>query len=93
MVNKSELIERVAADIDKTKKEVGLMVDSVLKVVANALENGEKVTLIGFGNFLVRDRKERMGRNPRDGQPMKISASKIPTFKAGKSLKELVNSK
>ena len=92
-MNKSELIERVAAETDKTKKETGVMVDSILKAISDALEEGEKVTLIGFGNFEVRERAARTGRNPQTGEPMEISASKTPTFRAGKSLKEVVNKK
>lgn len=91
LVNKSELVDRVAANTAKTKKEAGMMVDAVLKVLSSALENGEKVTLIGFGNFEVRERAARTGRNPQTGKEIQIQASKVPAFRAGKYLKELVN--
>ncbi|SFI64943.1 HU family DNA-binding protein [Thermoflavimicrobium dichotomicum] len=91
-MNKTELIEKVAESTGKTKKEAALMVDSVFQAIADALKNGEKVTLIGFGNFEVRERAPRTGRNPQTGEPIQIEASKIPSFKAGKQLREAVNS-
>jgi len=90
-MNKTELIEKVAESTGKTKKEAALFVDSVFQSIAEALKNGEKVTLIGFGNFEVRERASRTGRNPQTGEPIHIEASRVPSFKAGKQLKEAVN--
>jgi len=90
-MNKAELIERVAERTGKTKKEAGIVVDSVLQSISEALKSGEKVTLIGFGNFEVRERAARTGRNPQTGEEIQIEASKVPAFKPGKQLKELVN--
>lgn len=90
-MNKAELIERVAEKTGKTKKEAGQAVDAILNAISEALKSGEKVTLIGFGNFEVRDRAARTGRNPQTGEEIKIEASKIPAFKPGKKLKEAVD--
>jgi DNA-binding protein HU-beta len=68
-----------------------MVVDSVLNTISEALKNGEKVTLIGFGNFEVRERAARTGRNPQTGEEIQIEASKVPAFKPGKQLKELIN--
>jgi len=91
MMNKAELIEQVAAKTGKTKKEAGKAVDSVFQTIAEALQEGEKVTLIGFGNFEVRERAARKGRNPQTGEEIHIAASKVPAFKPGKQLKDAVN--
>lgn len=90
-MNKAELVERVAESTGKTKKEAGMVVDTVLQTISDALQKGEKVTLIGFGNFEVRERAARVGRNPQTGEEIQIEASKVPSFKPGKQLKELVN--
>ncbi|MFD1409822.1 HU family DNA-binding protein [Kroppenstedtia eburnea] len=90
-MNKTELIERVAESTGKTKKESAQLVEAVLDSIAEALRNGEKVSLIGFGNFEVRERAARTGRNPQTGEPIEIGASKVPAFKPGKQLKEAVN--
>ncbi|MFD1427285.1 DNA-binding protein HU-beta [Kroppenstedtia sanguinis] len=90
-MNKTELIEQVAESTGKTKKESANLVDAVLDSIAEALQKGEKVSLIGFGNFEVRERAARTGRNPQTGEPIEIGASKIPAFKPGKQLKEAVN--
>ncbi|EGK10672.1 HU family DNA-binding protein [Kroppenstedtia eburnea] len=90
-MNKTELIERVAESTGKTKKESAHLVEAVLDSIAEALRNGEKVSLIGFGNFEVRERAARTGRNPQTGEPIEIGASKVPAFKPGKQLKEAVN--
>ena len=91
-MNKTELIERLALKMGKTKKETSKIVDNILEVIAEALKNGEKVSLLGFGNFEVRQRAARIGRNPQTGEEIHIEASKVPSFKPGKQLKELVNS-
>ncbi len=90
-MNKAELIEQVAQKTGKTKKEASRAVDSVFQVIAEALREGEKVTLIGFGNFEVRERAARKGRNPQTGEEIQIAASKVPAFKPGKQLKDAVN--
>lgn len=90
-MNKSQLIERVAEATGKTKKESTHLVETVLETISEALQNGEKVSLIGFGNFEVRERAARTGRNPQTGEEIQIEASRIPAFKPGKQLKEAVN--
>jgi DNA-binding protein HU-beta len=90
MANKAELIEKVAAATDLTKKDATAAVDAVFSTIQDALANGEKVQLIGFGNFEVRSRAERKGRNPQTGEEIKIPASKVPAFKPGKALKDAV---
>lgn len=89
-MNKTELIEAVANATELTKKDASKAVDAVFDTILNALKNGEKVQLIGFGNFEVRDRAARKGRNPQTGEEIEIPASKVPAFKPGKALKEAV---
>ena len=91
MANKAELIEQVAKATDLTKKDATAAVEAVFSTIQDALANGEKVQLIGFGNFEVRSRAERKGRNPQTGEEIQIPASKIPAFKPGKGLKDAVN--
>ena len=90
MANKQDLIAKVAEATEFTKKDAGRAVEAVFAAVSNFLAEGEKVQLIGFGNFEVRERAERKGRNPQTGKAIKIKASKVPAFKAGKALKEAV---
>jgi DNA-binding protein HU-beta len=90
-MNKSELVDRVAAATGKTKKESAQVVEAVLSTIAEALRNGEKVSLVGFGNFEVRERAARTGRNPQTGETIQIEASRVPAFRPGKQLKESVN--
>jgi DNA-binding protein HU-beta len=90
-MNKTELVEAVAEAADMSKASATRAVDAVLDSVTNALKNGDQVTLVGFGTFLVRDRAARTGRNPQTGAEIKIAASKAPSFKAGKALKDAVN--
>ena len=90
MANKAELIERVAEKTNLTKKEVTATVDALFEVIQEALQNGEKVQVIGFGNFEVRDRAARKGRNHQTGEEIEIAASKVPAFKPGKALKDAV---
>ena len=91
-MNKAELIATVAEKTDSTKKEAELAVNAVISTIEEELKKGEKVQLIGFGTFEVRQRKARQGRNPRKpGEVIKIAASKAPVFKAGKALKDAVN--
>ncbi|MFT1973121.1 HU family DNA-binding protein [Staphylococcus aureus] len=89
-MNKTDLINAVAEQADLTKKEAGSAVDAVFESIQNSLAKGEKVQLIGFGNFEVRERAARKGRNPQTGKEIDIAASKVPAFKAGKALKDAV---
>ncbi|MEW9669737.1 HU family DNA-binding protein [Ammoniphilus sp. 3BR4] len=89
-MNKTELISYVAETAELTKKDATKAVDAVFDAIENALKNGDKVQLIGFGNFEVRERAARKGRNPQTGEEIEIAASKIPAFKPGKSLKDSV---
>lgn len=90
-MNKTELIELVAKETGKSKTEAGQMVDVVLGEIAGALQRGEKVSLLGFGNFEVRERAARLGRNPKTGETVHVEAKRVPAFKPGKRLKEAVN--
>jgi len=90
-VNKTELIDAVAESADLSKIAAGKAVDALISNITEALKKGETVALVGFGTFLVRDRAERAGRNPRTGETITIPAAKNPAFKAGKALKEAVN--
>ena len=90
-MNKSELVEAVADHADLTRAAAAKAVDAVLSNVTTALKQGDQVTLVGFGTFEVRSRKARTGRNPQTGEEINIKASKSPTFKAGKALKDAVN--
>lgn len=89
-MNKTELINAVAAKSELSKKDAGKALDAVLDSVTEALKQGDKVTLIGFGNFEVRERAARTGRNPQTGAALKIAATKVPAFKPGKALKDAV---
>ena len=92
-MNKAELIAKIAEESKLTKKAAETALDAFVTSVEGALKNGEKVQLVGFGTFEVRDRAARKGRNPQTKAEIKIPASKAPVFKAGKALKELVNNK
>lgn len=90
-MNKSELIDAIADSADISKAAAGRAVDAVVASVTGALKNGDQVTLIGFGTFSVKDRAARTGRNPQTGAEIQIAAAKIPSFKAGKALKDACN--
>jgi DNA-binding protein HU-beta len=90
-MNKSELIDAMAAKSGMKKTESAAALDAFIEAVGDALKNGDQVTLVGFGTFLVREREARTGRNPRSGETIKIAASRLPSFKAGKGLKDAVN--
>ena len=90
-MNKSELIEAVAASADIPKAAAGRAVDAVVATITGALAERDQVVLVGFGTFAVKDRAARTGRNPQTGQPIEIAAATIPSFKAGKALKDAVN--
>ncbi|MFE0565793.1 HU family DNA-binding protein [Priestia megaterium] len=87
-MNKAELIDAVATKSDLTKQDSKKAVDALLETISNTLANEEKIQLIGFGTFEVRERAARTGRNPQTGEEMMIPASKVPAFKPGKELKE-----
>ena len=90
-MNKSELVEAMAAAADISKAAAERALDGVTAAITGALKAGDQVTIVGFGSFLVGERRERMGRNPRTGESIKIKASKSPKFRAGKALKDAVN--
>ena len=90
MANKQDLIAKVAETAELSKKQAALVVNTVFDTISESLANGEKVQIIGFGSFDVRERAERKGRNPQTGAELVIPASKVPGFKAGKALKETV---
>jgi len=90
-VNKAELIDAVAEGADISKAAATRAVDTIIEQITNTLKSGDQVTLVGFGTFVVKARAARSGRNPRTGETINIPASKNPTFKAGKALKDAVN--
>lgn len=90
-MNKADFIGAVAGTAELSKADAGRAIDAMIEVVKKALKKGDSVSLVGFGTFQVRKRAARQGRNPRTGQTIKIKASKIPSFKAGKALKDAVN--
>lgn len=89
-MTKAELISAVAEKSQLTKKDSDKAVTAVIEAITEALAEGEKVSLVGFGTFEVKKRAARQGINPRTKEPMPIPASKLPSFKAGKALKEAV---
>lgn len=91
-MNKSELIEAIAESADLPKAAAGRALEAVIETIETTLKAGDQVALVGFGTFSVKDRAARTGRNPQTGAPIEIAAAKIPSFKAGKSLKDAVNS-
>ncbi len=90
-MNKSELIDAVAAAADLSKAAAGRALDAMVDSVTDALKEGDQVVLVGFGTFSVKERAARTGRNPQTGEPIEIAAAKVPSFKAGKALKDAVN--
>lgn len=92
-MNKSELIAEVAEKTGLTKKDAEAAVKAVTNTITDAMIQGDKVQLVGFGTFEVRERAARFGRDPRTGESMEIAASKAPAFKAGQGLKDAVNGK
>lgn len=89
-MNKTELIAAVAEKVGMTKKDSEKAVNAVLETITGALTEGEKVQLVGFGTFDVKARGERTARNPRTNEEITIPATKVPAFKAGKALKDVV---
>lgn len=90
-MNKSELIDAIAASADISKAAASRALDGAMNAVKKALKKGDMVTLVGFGTFYVGKRAARSGRNPRTGATIKIKAAKVPKFRAGKALKSSVN--
>ena len=90
-MNKSELITAIAEHANLTKADAGRALDSLIKTIETTLKAGDSVALVGFGTFEVKERAERTGRNPQTGAAITIAAAKIPSFKAGKNLKDAVN--
>ena len=91
-LSKSDLIDQIASEADMAKKDVKTVVDHFLESISNQLNSGGRVQLTGFGTFEVRERQAREGVKPGTSEKIQIPASKAPAFKAGKSLKEVVNS-
>ncbi|MDE5054441.1 HU family DNA-binding protein (plasmid) [Niallia taxi] len=89
-MNKTELINAVAEISELSKKDSTRVVDSLMETITTTLKIGEKVEILGFGAFSVSERAARKGRNPQTGEEIEIAASKAPTFKAGKNLKDAV---
>jgi len=89
-MNKTELVDAVATKSELTKQDSKKAVDALFETISNTLAQEEKIQLVGFGTFEIRERAERTGRNPQTGEEMTIPASKTPAFKPGKELKEAV---
>lgn len=90
-MNKSELIDAIAASAGIPKSAAARALDGALEAIEKALKKGDMVTLVGFGTFYVGKRAARTGRNPRTGEVIKIKAAKVPKFRPGKALKDAVN--
>lgn len=89
-MNKAELVSAIAEQSEVSKKDTEKVLKAFVDVVSGALKDGDKVQLVGFGTFEVSERAARSGRNPQTGETIEIAASKMPKFKAGKALKDLV---
>jgi DNA-binding protein HU-beta len=89
-MNKTELVDHIAAKAEMTKKDASEVIDAVFESIESALSQGDKVQIVGFGSFEVRDRAARTGRNPQTGHAMEIQARRVPVFKAGKTLWDAV---
>jgi nucleoid DNA-binding protein len=89
-MTKADLIDKIATVAGLTKADAGRALDAAIDAVKVTLKKGQKVTLVGFGTFSVSKRKARKGRNPRTGQEIKIAATKVPKFTAGKTLKDFI---
>jgi DNA-binding protein HU-beta len=90
-MNKKELVQSIAKEADVTIDNADRCLDALTKAITESLTKNDNVTLVGFGTFQVKDRSAREGRNPKTGETIQIKASKVPSFKAGKGLKEAVN--
>ncbi|MGM9936104.1 MAG: HU family DNA-binding protein [Candidatus Ornithomonoglobus sp.] len=90
-MNKHELISAIAQNAELSKKDAENALAATINAISKALAEGDKVQLVGFGTFEIRERAARTGKNPRTGETIEIAASKVPAFKAGKALKDIVN--
>ena len=90
-MNKTELVAALAEKASLTKADADKSINAIVSAIEETLAKGEKIQLIGFGTFEVKERAARTGRNPQTGKEIKIAASKVPAFKAGKVLKDIVN--
>ncbi len=92
-MTKTELIDKISSDTNLSKADASITLNSVIDNISKALKKGDSVALVGFGTFDVAKRKARKGRNPQTGETIKIPANKVPKFRAGKTLKEMVGRK
>ncbi len=92
-MTKTELIDKISSDTNLSKADASITLNSVIDNISKALKKGDSVTIVGFGTFDVAKRKARKGRNPQTGETIKIPAMKVPKFRAGKALKEIVSRK
>ena len=91
-MTKAELVEKVADKLDHlTKKQTEVIINTIFDSIKDALSEGDKIEIRGFGSFKIRSRKQREGRNPKTGSPVSVPAKRVPFFKAGKELRELVD--
>jgi integration host factor subunit beta len=90
-MTKAELVEKVSGQINLTKKQTEIIVNTVFQSITESLSEGKKVELRGFGSFRIRERNARLGRNPKSGAQVDVPAKRVPFFKAGKELRELVD--
>ena len=90
-MTKAELVEKVSGQINLTKKQTEVVVNTVFQSITDSLSDGKKVELRGFGSFRIRERNARVGRNPKSGAQVDVPAKRVPFFKAGKELRELVD--
>lgn len=91
IVNKTQLVDKIAESADISKASAGRALDAFIETVTETLKSGDQVALVGFGTFSVRERAARTGRNPQTGAEIQIAAAKVPGFKPGKALKDSVN--
>ncbi|MBT3980949.1 MAG: integration host factor subunit beta [Nitrospina sp.] len=92
-MTKADLVEKVSQQINLTKKQTEVVVNTVFQSITESLENGKGVEIRGFGSFRIRERNARVGRNPKSGEAVDVPAKKVPFFKAGKELREIVDEK
>lgn len=90
-MTKAEIVEKAAAVVDMPKRKGEIIVNTVLQCIIEALADGERVDLRGFGSFRISERDDRQGRNPRTGEPIEIPAKRVPLFRAGKEFRRRVN--
>ncbi|WP_432453441.1 MULTISPECIES: nucleoid-associated protein HU-beta [unclassified Agarivorans] len=90
-MNKAQLVDKIAEGADISKAAAGRALDSFIEAISDSLKEGDNVALVGFGTFQVKERSARTGRNPQTGAEIQIAAANVPSFKAGKALKDAVN--